>query len=73
MNKKRANSESHFNRSLNSSLRRKQFQSIELENAKMLKRLQEKKSDYELGKMKKDWKRTKKRIQSITNYPIVIE
>lgn len=59
--------------SLNSTLRRRQFQSIEIENAKMLKRLQERKSDYELHKFKKEWKKTKTVIKNITSYPLVDE
>ena len=35
----------------------------------MLKRLQEKKSDYDVGKLKKEWKTTKRRIKSIANFP----
>ncbi len=35
-------------RSLNVTFRKKQFQEIEIENAKLLKRLQEKKSDYQV-------------------------
>jgi len=46
MNKKRNASDGKINGSLNYSLRKKQFQSIEVENAKMLRRLQERKSDY---------------------------
>lgn len=40
MGKRRGNSESQMNRSLNSNFRKKQSQSIEVENAKMLRRLQ---------------------------------
>ena len=40
------------NKSLNSTIRRQQFQNIEMENAKMLKRLQDKKPNYETGKLK---------------------
>lgn len=72
MGKKRASSEAKIG-SLNSSLRKKQCQSIEVENAKMLRRLQERKSDYELGRFKKEWRRTKQMIKNITSYPLVIE
>ena len=41
-----------MNKSLNQGFRRKQLQDIEIENAKMLKRLQDKKSDYEAHKLK---------------------
>jgi hypothetical protein len=36
-----------MNKSLNSNFRKKQLQNIEIENAKLLKRLQDKKSDYQ--------------------------
>lgn len=39
----------------------------------MLKRLQERKSDYELNRFKKDWRKTKAVIKNITSYPIVID
>jgi len=39
----------------------------------MLRRLQEKKSEYELSEYKKEWKKTKKMIQNITSYPIAID
>ncbi len=39
----------------------------------MLKRLKEKKSDYELGKYKKQWSKTKRMIKSISSQPIVID
>ena len=41
------------NRSLNSTYRRRQIQDIEIENARMLKRLQEKKPNYETEKLNK--------------------
>jgi hypothetical protein len=73
MDKKRSSSEMKGSGSLNSTLRRRQFQSIEVENAKMLKRLQERKSDYELHKFKKEWRKTKAVIKNITSYPIIID
>ena len=51
-----------MNRSLNSNFRRKQLQDIEIENARMLKRLQEKKSDYDARRLKIEWKKQKKVI-----------
>lgn len=72
MNKRRGSSENKNNNgSLNSTIRRRQFESIEIENAKMLKRLQERKSDYELHRFKKQWKKTKAVIKNITSYPII--
>ena len=72
-NKKKNSCENKSNKSLNVSLRKRQFQSIEVENAKMLKRLQERKSDYELHRFKKEWKKTKAVIKNFTSYAIVIE
>ena len=73
MGKKKSGSEGKGNGSLNYSLRKRKFQSIEVENAKMLKRLQDRKSDYELHRFKKDWRKTKAVIKNITSYPIVID
>lgn len=73
MGKRRSASEVKGTGSLNTHLRRKQFQSIEVENAKMLKRLQERKSDYELHRFKKEWRKTKAVIKNITSYPLVID
>jgi len=56
-------------KSLNVTFRKRQYQEIEIENAKLLKRLQEKKSEYQVGKMKKDWKRQRYVIRNISNYP----
>jgi hypothetical protein len=39
----------------------------------MLRRLQERKSDYDLDKYKKQWRKTRKMIKSIASYPIVID
>ena len=39
----------------------------------MLRRLQERKSDYELHRFKKEWKKTKAVIKNIAAQPIVIE
>lgn len=38
------------NKSLHGSFRKKQLENIEIENARLLKRLQEKKSDYQADK-----------------------
>ncbi len=73
MGKRRDSCDSQMNRSLNSGFRKKQSQSIEVENAKMLRRLQERKSDYDLDNYKKQWRKTRKMIKSIASYPIVID
>lgn len=57
-------------KSLNVTFRKRQYQEIEIENAKLLKRLQEKKSEYQVDKMKKDWKRQRYVIRNISNYPM---
>ena len=59
------------NGSLNSTFRRRQFVSIEVENAKLLKRLQERKSDYQLDRFKKDWRKTQKMLSNIATYPVI--
>ncbi len=71
MNKRRDSGQSRGNGSLNSSLRKRQFQSIEVENAKMLKRLQERKSDYQLNRFKKEWRKTQSMLKNITSYPLI--
>jgi hypothetical protein len=60
------------NKSLNQSYRRKQLQNIEEENAKMLKRLQEKKSSYATEKLRKDWVENKDIIRKMSNLPFHI-
>lgn len=61
-----------MNKSLNSNFRKKQLQNIEIENARLLKRLQQKKSDYEANKLKDQWKKQKAVIKNIANYPLII-
>ena len=61
-----------MNRTLNNSFRRKQLESIEAENARLLKRLQGKKSDYDAKKLKEEWKKQKEVIKNIAFYPFVI-
>jgi hypothetical protein len=60
-------------RSLHGSFRKKQLQDIEIENARLLKRLQDKKSDYDVERLKEDWKKQKRVIKNIANYPFVIK
>jgi hypothetical protein len=61
------------NRSLHGSFRKRQLENIEIENARLLKRLQERRSDYQVDKMKEDWKKQKAVIKNIANYPLVIK
>lgn len=75
MNKRVAKEEpprERMNKSLHSSFRKKQLQNIEVENARLLKRLQEKKSDYQAQRLNEDWKKQKAVIRNIANYPIII-
>lgn len=73
MNKRAGEGErERMNKSLNSNFRKKQLQNIEIENARLLKRLQEKKSDYDTGKLKEEWKKQKAVIKNIANYPLII-
>ena len=39
----------------------------------MLKRLQEKKSDYQTEKFNQDWKKQKEVIKNIASFPLVLE
>jgi len=57
---------------LHGSYRKKQLQNIEIENARLLKRLQEKRSDYDADRLKEDWKKQKAVIKNIANFPFVI-
>lgn len=61
-----------MNKSLNSNFRRRQLQGIEIENARLLRRLQDKKSDYEADKMKQEWKKQKTVIKNIANFPLIL-
>lgn len=70
--RKSFNETSKTNKSLNSGFRRRQLQGIEVENAKFLKRLQEKKSDYETTKYKEDWKKQMNAMKIMANYPFIL-
>lgn len=61
------------NRSLHGSFRKKQLENIEIENARLLRRLQEKKSSYGADKLNEEWKKQKAVIKNIANYPFVIK
>ncbi len=43
-----------------------------MSNARLLKKLQQRKSDYEVEKMRKEWKKQKEVIKNISNYPVSI-
>jgi len=60
-------------RSLNAPFRRRQLESIEVENARLLKKLQDRKSDYNTKKLKQDWKKQKEVIKNIAFYPFIIK
>lgn len=73
---KRAQSQSEkerSSRSLHGSYRKKQLTNIEIENARLLRRLQEKRSSYQAEKMNEDWKKQKEVIKNIANFPLVIK
>lgn len=67
------NSQPRINGSLNSSFRRRQMQSIEIENAKLLKRLQERKANYETEKFRQSWRKQKSVIKNMSQYPFIID
>lgn len=47
------------------------MQNIQIENAKMLKRLQDRKANYETQKFKQSWRKQKQVIQNQSNYPFI--
>lgn len=61
-----------MNKTLNGVYRKKQLQNIEYENAKMLKRLKEKKSSYGVQQLHKDWIKKKKVIKNMSLYPFIL-
>ena len=61
-----------MNKSLNYPFRKKQIENIDSENSKLLKRLQEKKSNYDASKLKEDWKKQKEVIKNIAYFPFVL-
>lgn len=62
-----------MNKSLHSGFRRKQLEDIEIENAKLLKRLQDRRSDYETKRLNSEWKKQKSVIKNIANYPFILK
>ncbi len=61
-----------MNKTLNGVYRKKQIQNIEYENAKMLKRLKQKKSTYDVTGLHRDWQKKKKVIQNLSLYPFIL-
>lgn len=66
------NGPSQANKSLNSGFRKRQLQDIEVENARFLRRLQDKKSDYETNKFNEDWKKQQNTMKIMANYPLIL-
>ena len=62
----------NMNKTLNGPHRKKQMQNIEYENAKLLKRLKQKKSTYGVVGMNRDWQKKKKVLQRMSLYPFII-
>lgn len=56
-------------KSLNIATRRKRLQDIEESNARLLKRLQERKSDYDVDRMRRDWRRQLELTKNISSHP----
>ena len=48
------------------------MQNIQIENAKLLKRLQERKPNYETEKFRQTWRKQKYVIKNLSNYPFII-
>jgi len=59
-------------RSLNSEVRRKELMKITIENQTMLKRLQDKTSNYSVMRWEEDYKQTEKLMKSMCEYPFVL-
>lgn len=59
-------------RSLNSEVRRKELMKITIENQHILKRLQDKTSNYSVQKWENDFKETEKRLKSMCEYPFAL-
>lgn len=61
-----------MNRSLHEGFRKKQIQGIEAENHRLLRSIQEKKSDYSARRLKEDWQKQKAVIKNIGNFPFIL-
>ena len=59
-------------RSLNSEVRRKELMKITIENQAILKRLQDKTSNYSVQKWEEDFKETEKRMKNMCEYPFAL-
>lgn len=59
-------------RSLNSEVRKKELMKITIENQAILRRLQEKQSNYSVTKWEDDFKETEKRMKSMCEYPFAL-
>ena len=52
--------------------RTKELMRIEQSNLQILKRLQHPKSDYSVEQMRADWKKNKRIIQNISEFPLIV-
>ena len=59
-------------RSLNSEVRKKELMKITIENQLILRRLQDKTSNYSVYKWEEDFKETEKRMKSMCEYPFAL-
>ena len=59
-------------RSLNSEVRKKELMKITIENQNILRRLQEKTSNYSVNKWEEDFRETEKRMKSMCEYPFTL-
>lgn len=66
------NPKAEYKHSLNLQYRRREFQRIEVENAKMLRRLQTKKSPYEAIKLQREWEQKKQVIRNMSSFPVIL-
>lgn len=65
-------SKGEYKHSLNLQYRRREFQRIEVENAKLLKRLQTKKSPYQANRLQKEWEQKKQVIRNMSSFPVIL-
>jgi Hemingway/CFA97 len=59
-------------RSLNSEVRKKELMKITIENQHILRRLQEKTSNYSVQRWEEDFRETEKRMKSMCEYPFAL-
>ena len=48
------------------------METIEVENMRLLKKIKEKKSDYDSHRLKEEWKKQKEVIKNIAFYPFIL-